>query len=141
RVSEAIRLEGHHVDMRKRTATLMRTKTEVQSVRYLTDELMYRFYGLGLKAGVPVFGYTSRYGVNDRIEAVCRRAGIQYRPSHSVGRHSFATNALNLGVGVRTAMDAGGWKSSVTFLETYAHTENAGRMVADRLNRERYRDM
>lgn len=38
-------------------------------------------------------------------------------------------------------MDAGGWKSSVVFLETYSHTENAGHMVADAFNRERYAGM
>lgn len=35
---------------------------------------------------------------------------------------------------VRTAMDAGGWKSSAIFLETYVHVKHAGRLVADRFN-------
>lgn len=31
-------------------------------------------------------------------------------------------------------MEAGDWKSSTVFLETYVHTRNAGRTVADRFN-------
>jgi len=50
------------------------------------------------------------------------------------GRHAFATNAISAGVDIKTAMEAGDWKSSVIFLETYVHTKNAGRVVADRLN-------
>jgi integrase len=140
RISEAVNLMGEHVDMRRRTATLVKTKTETHSVRYLTDDLMYRFYNLNLADGVRVFGYKSRFSVNERMLAVCQRAKIEYRPTHSVGRHSFATNALNLGIGIKTAMEAGGWKSSQVFLETYAHTEDAGRMVADKFNRQRWQD-
>lgn len=138
RVSEAVNLKGEDVDFRKRTAMLVKTKTDTMATAYLTDELMYRLYNLGVEDGKPVFGYTCRWSVNERIKAVCRRAKLDYRSSHSVGRHSFATNALNLGIGVKTAMDAGRWKSSKIFLETYVHTESAGRMVADKFNQQRY---
>lgn len=138
RVSEAVELTGEHVDLRRRMATLIRTKTDRLVTAYLTDELVYRFYNMKLEAGVPVFGYSSRYGVNERIRAVCRRADIPYRSSHSVGRYSFATNAISLGVGIKAAMDAGRWRSSAVFLETYVHSENAGRLVADRFNSQRY---
>lgn len=141
RVSEAVELTGEHVDLRRRVATLVRTKTDRMVTAYLTDELMFRLHGLGLAPGKPVFGYRSRYSVNDRIRAVCRRAGIPYRSSHSVGRYSFATNAISLGVGVKAAMDAGRWKSSTVFLETYVHAENAGRLVADRFNSQRYANL
>jgi len=141
RVSEAVALTGEHVDFRRRTATLVKTKTDVMATAHLTDELMYRLYNLKVEPGRPVFTYTCRWSVNERIAAVCRRAGISYKSSHSVGRHSFATNALNLGVGIKTAMDAGRWKSSKIFLETYVHTENAGRMVADKFNTQRYAHM
>jgi len=81
-----------------------------------------------------VFTYTSRYSVNERIRVVCRRAGIPYKSPHLCGRHSFATNALARGASIREAMDAGDWKSSAVFLETYVHTANASRRVADRFN-------
>lgn len=138
RVSEAVELTGEHVDLRRRIATLVRTKTDRMATAYLTDELVFRLHQLDLMRGEPVFRYRSRFSVNDRIRAVCRRAGIEYHPSHSVGRYSFATRALSLGVGVKAAMDAGRWKSSKIFLETYAHAENAGRLVAEKLNGQRY---
>jgi site-specific recombinase XerD len=141
RVSEAINVLGKHIDFRHRTALLVKTKTDVMATAYLTDELMYRLYNLDVKEGERVFRYKCRWAVNERIEAVCRRAGITYKSSHSVGRYSFATNAMNLGIGIKTAMDAGRWKSSKIFLETYVHTENAGRMVADRFNTQRYANL
>lgn len=134
RVSEAVNLLGHHVDLQAKTALLMKTKTEVKSVRHLTAPLIDRLRRLGLTPGEPVFGYKGRFSINERIAAVCRRAEIIYRSSHSVGRHSFATNALNNGVSVKKAMDAGGWRSSVIFLETYQHTLDAGREVAEVIN-------
>ncbi|PIB96505.1 tyrosine-type recombinase/integrase [Caulobacter sp. X] len=134
RVSEAIALTGEHVDLRQRTAMLVKTKTDVMSLRYLPDHLVERIRDLDPRPGERVFRYTSRFSVNERIKAVCERAGLPYKSSHTVGRHAFATNALNAGVSVRVAMDAGGWKSSAVFLETYAHTINAGRTVAARFN-------
>lgn len=134
RVSEAVNLMGEHVDLNQRTAVLVKTKTDINSLRYLPDHLVERIRDLGLKPGERVFRYTSRFSVNERIAAVCERAKIPYKSSHTVGRHAFATNALNAGVSVRVAMDAGGWKSSTIFLETYSHTVDAGRVVMDRFN-------
>lgn len=136
RVSEAIRLGWTEVDLVGRKAVLLRTKTDTNSVRHLTDELIARLHQMASLQvpGEPVFRYISRYGVNDRIAAVCRRAEIPYKSSHACGRHSFATNAIGFGMDVRTAMDAGGWKSSSVFIETYVHSKNAGRLVADRFN-------
>ncbi|MEQ1901866.1 MAG: site-specific integrase [Devosia sp.] len=136
RISEAIRLEWPQVDLAGRRVMLLRTKTIKNSPRSLTDELVRRLSALAAGAAPDsrVFRYTSRYSVSERLRAVCGRAGIPYKSPHACGRHSFATNALAMGSDIRTAMDAGGWKSSVVFLETYVHTPNAGRLVADRFN-------
>ena len=74
-----------------------------------------------------MFRYTDPKAVNRRMKAVCRRAGIEYRSTHSAGRHSFGTNAMKEGADVKEAMDAGRWKSAKLFLETYVHSEEAGR--------------
>ena len=140
RVSEAIRLVGQDVDLIRKTALLRKTKTDTNSVRFMPDHLVERIRDLNVTPEARVFRYTSRYSVNERIKAVCLRAGIPNKSSHVVGRHSFATNALNMGVGVRQAMDAGGWKSSVVFLETYAHTRDSGRLVMDRFNEAHRQD-
>ncbi|KKX28208.1 tyrosine-type recombinase/integrase [Rhizobium sp. LC145] len=140
RVSEAIALEWKEVDLLGRTALILKTKTGRNSTRFLTDQLLARLHQLRETAalGDRVFRYTNRHSVNERILAVCRRASITYKPSHTCGRHAFANNALSLGLDVKTTMDAGGWRSVAVFLGTYANPRNAGRMVAERLNLYQY---
>lgn len=137
RVSEAVNLMGEHVDLENRACVLAKTKTDEWSLRYLTAELTLRLAALGIQPGERVFGYTDRCAVNRRIKAVCKRAGIEPRTTHSVGRHSFATNAIRKGASVKQAMEAGSWKSARLFLETYVHTEEAGRAVAELFDRTR----
>ena len=137
RVSEAVALRWPEVDIAGRTATLLRTKTSTNSVRHLTDDLVARIRKLERDADFdePVFRYRSRHSVSERIAAVCMRAEIPYKSPHVCGRHTFATTAIDSGIDVRTAMDAGDWKSSSVFLETYVHSRRtAGRVVADRFN-------
>lgn len=130
RISEAVRLSWEEVDLQKRKVVLLKTKTSSNSVRYLTEELVARMEKLERYSELPVFYYTSRYSVNERIKAVCERAQIPYKSPHLVGRHSFATNAIKAGIDVKTAMEAGGWKSASIFLETYVHNENAGQATS-----------
>lgn len=137
RVSEAIGLTGENIDLAARTCLLERTKTDEWVTCYLTSELVLRLATLDLKSEQPVFRYTDRSAVNRRIKAVCKRAGLPPRTTHSVGRHSFATNTIAAGVDVKRAMDAGRWKSAKLFMETYVHSEEAGRSVAAVLDRKR----
>lgn len=130
RVSEAIGLLGEHVDLDGRVCVLAKTKTDEWHPRYLTAELVLRMGALGIEDGQPVFRYTDRCAVNRRIAAVCKRAGLDARTTHSAGRHSFATNAMASDAKVKDAMEAGGWKSAKLFLETYVHSDDAGRAVA-----------
>lgn len=137
RVSEAVRLEGRHVDVTNRIALLERTKTDEWSPRYLTAELALRIGALAPEPDLPVFRYTDPKAVNRRIAAVCKRAGIEARTTHSAGRHSFGTNAMNLpGASIKAAMEAGGWKSVALFLKTYVHVQDAGRAIAAKLDEQ-----
>lgn len=142
RVSEAINLRWSEVDLRRRSILLLRTKTGRNSLRTLTDEMVNRLGALDqdVEPGDRVFGYSCRQSVNARIKQVCARAGISYKPSHTCGRHSFANNALDLGLDIKSIMQAGDWRSSVVFLGTYARAHpNAGRIVADRFSQYEYR--
>lgn len=77
--------------------------------------------------------------MNERLRAVSGRADITYKPSHTCGRHAFATNAIDSGIDVKTAMLAGGWESIEVFLGIYVNPrQNAGRLVADRFNAYKY---
>ncbi len=137
RISEAVALRWPEVDLPARTALLLKTKTDTRSLRHLTDEVAERIRNLQASrpGDGPVFRYTSRFSVSERIRAVCRRADIPYKSPHLCGRHTFATTAIECGIDVGTAMAAGGWRSSKVFLETYVHPRlSAGRVVADRLS-------
>lgn len=140
RISEALELRWNEVDLINRTALLLKTKTGRNSTRFLTDQMISRLYSLqeGMKPEDRVFRYINRHSVNERIGAVCRRAEIVYKPTHTCGRHAFANIALSMGVDVKSAMVAGGWRSTAVFLGTYANPRNAGRVVAERLNVYQY---
>lgn len=136
RVSEAISLRWKDVDLVSRTALLVKTKTDRNSTRYMTDQLVARLYQLTdfAEPDARVFRYKCRHSVNERIQAVCKRAGLTYKPPHTCGRHAFANNTLAMGIDIKSIMDAGGWRSAAVFLGTYANPRNAGRVVADRHN-------
>lgn len=136
RVSEAINLTGEFVDLGARVAVLEKTKTDEMSPRYLTAELVSRMAALGVEKGRRVFGYTDRQAVNRRMKAICEDIGLPPRSTHAAGRHSFATNALNGGARIKDAMEAGGWKFASLFMQTYVHTEEAGRNVAGIFDRD-----
>jgi len=141
RVSEAVALRWSEVDIANRRVLLLRTKTGVNSPRFLTDELAMRLHQLQIdcRSDDRVFRYACRHSVNERIKAVCRRAEISYKSSHACGRHSFATNAIDNGIDIKMAMQAGDWKSVEVFLGTYVTPrQNAGRIVADRFNAYQY---
>lgn len=143
RVSEAVALEWAQVDLDARTALLLKTKTGTNSSRDLTDELVSRLRQLRADSTTDrVFRYTNRHSVNERIKAVCERAEIPNKSPHTCGRHTFATTAIEMGVDIKTAMEAGDWKSSSVFLETYVHARvKASRLVADRFNFQQFSAM
>jgi len=130
RVSEAVRLTGEYVDLGKRLVILEKTKTDELSPRTLTMELVARIGALEPRAGYPVFTYTDPKAVNRTMKRVAKRAGIDRNTTHGAGRHSFATNTLAAGADIKSAMDAGGWKSAKLFMETYVHSHEAGESIA-----------
>ena len=131
RVGETVRVLPEHIDLHARIIVLERTKTDEWERRDISHELTVALANLPIADSVPIFGYSTRWAVINRMKAVCRRAGIPYVPPHQAGRHSFATNALAMGYNLRQVMDAGGWKSARLVLETYAKSEGAGRAIAD----------
>lgn len=130
RIAEAVNLTGEFVDLSRRFVVLAKTKTEEDSIRHLTAELVGRMAALNPREGERIFSYTDPKAVNRRMKAVAKRAGIAIRTTHSAGRHSFGTNVMAGGAKVKDAMDAGGWKSAKLFIETYVHSNEAGKSVA-----------
>lgn len=132
RVSETARVMPDHVHLSKRIVELEQTKTSEWEPCHITQELVIRLARLDLSdKDRPVFGYADRWGIHNRMKAVCRRAGIPFLSSHQAGRHSFATNALESGAKVKEVMQAGRWKTARMVLEIYAHADEAGKAVAE----------
>lgn len=142
RVTEAINLRWSEVDLRQKSVLLLKTKTDRNSLRSLTAEVAARLEDLRASAKPEdrVFGFSHRQSVNARIRKVCERAGISYKPSHTCGRSSFANNALDMGIDIRSVMEAGGWRSLAIFLGIYVRPHrNAKRIVAESFGRYQYR--
>lgn len=137
RVSEAMRVCGKHVDLTARTCLLEKTKTDENVICALTSELVLRIAQLNAGPEERVFSYTNRVAVNQSIAAVCKKAGIEYRSTHALGRHTFATDAIADGIDVKSAMEAGRWKSVAIFMGRYVHTDDAAAKVASAIDRKR----
>lgn len=137
RRSEAVALCGEHVDLSRRMAILAKTKTDEWSVRHLTQELVLRIAALNPTDGERVFGYKLATSINRRMISVCKRAEIEYRSTHSAGRHSFGTNAMKVdGASIKAAMSAGGWKSAALFMQTYVHDDDGASELARKFDAE-----
>lgn len=82
--------------------------------------------GRGTEALDRVFYITSKSGgLYRRWRSACKRAGIEYLPPHSSGRHGFGTEMI-----VRQRVDPataskGRWSNPGVMLKTYAHPEDS----------------
>jgi integrase len=134
RVSEACRLaiEDCMFDHPKGPrALLQRTKNGKPRMVPLTPVLASAMQKLiqadeATKPTDRVFGYSSRWSVNQAIERVCRNANLKYYSSHKLGRHAFAARLLDDGKTLHHVKDAGGWSSIQIVDEAYGHLENNG---------------
>lgn len=126
RVSEACRLAKTDVDLDRGEAVLRRTKSGKSRRLALAPILVDAMRGSIERASDDrVFGYASRWSVNQAIERVCARAGLQYLSSHKVGRHAFAARLLGQGKSLKLVQDAGGWASIQVVSESYGHLEQS----------------
>lgn len=134
RISEAARVMPAHVDLKERIVWLEQTKTGEWQAAHITRKMVIRIANLAKEDGEPLFGYASRFGIDRRMRAVCRRATLEWRSPHEAGRHSYATNALKHGATPRQVMEGGRWKTARMVLEIYAHAESGGRDIADMMD-------
>lgn len=129
RVTEACLLEPKDVFPDRGECLLRITKNGKPRVVALapeTVELLQRAMkhcAKKIDGTVRVFGYASRFSVNQAIERVCKRAGLPYLSSHKVGRHSFAARMLSQGNSLKVVQEAGGWASITVLSAVYGHLE------------------
>jgi integrase len=119
RISEALQA----IDNGDGTATIGRAK-DGKPVLVSVPDLCRGLLGPGA-AGMRIFRYGDRHNVYRALRPVCKRAGVPYYGTHSLGRHAFATRLLKEGWSVKHVAAAGGWASPKLVLERYGHIEQS----------------
>ena len=74
---------------------------------------------------VDGFGFKTTQGVGRSLQRSHKRAGLQYKDGHSIGRHGFAARWLAAGGSLKALQEAGGWEKLGTVADTYAHLERS----------------
>lgn len=78
------------------------------------------------RANLRVFGYASRCGPLKTWKYACTKAGIEYLPPHSAGRHGFGQEFnVRQPVDEKAAGAYGGWSDTGLMKRTYTHSEDA----------------
>jgi integrase len=125
RASEACRVADPDVDWIRGEVTLRETKNGSPRVICGGASLMGALMPLRGSAG-PLFGFASRYSLNQALGRACERAGILPAFStHEVGRHAFAARHLREGRTLLEVQKLGGWKSYRMVAEVYGHLERS----------------
>lgn len=78
------------------------------------------------RGNLRVFGYASRCGPLKTWKYACAKAGIEYLPPHSAGRHGFGQEFnVRQPVDEKAAGQYGGWSDTGLMKRTYTHAEDA----------------
>lgn len=79
------------------------------------------------KSNLRVFGYADRFGPLKAWRTACAKAGIEYLPPHSAGRHGFGQEMrVRQNVDKKAIEHVGGWSAKGDMVDrTYTHAEDA----------------
>ncbi len=124
RVSEACRLEPGDFNLQDGWAVCGKTKNGDPRMIPLPPVVVAAVANI-MPGDGPVFGFKSRFGVNQALKRAAKRANLPHMPSHKIGRHTFAKRILEAGHSIKTLKEAGGWKSIKIVDETYGHLEQS----------------
>jgi len=124
RVSEACRVVESDVDFAKARIKIAMTKNGEARIISAGPLLMMAIEALRGTQG-PLFGFASRFSLNQALARACKRAGLEVLSSHKVGRHAFAARHLAQGRTVSELQHLGGWKSPTIVAEAYGHLEQS----------------
>lgn len=135
RITQSILMEPRHLDLQNHRILIPAAKGHEEQWVSIMTELVVELANLPPRNG-RVFGYQQRWGVYKAWKSACDRAGIEYIPPHSAGRHGFGTElVVRQGVDPRTAADMGRWSSPKILLDTYTHSEEGTTSVHDAFRR------
>lgn len=135
RVGQAVRMHPkHHLDLQNAKVCIPGAKGLPDRWITVPMEIVVELANLPprtprgwerTKANLRVFGYASNCGPLKAWRTACKRAGIDYLPPHSSGRHGFGQEHLvRQGVDEKAAGKFGGWADTVLLARTYTHAED-----------------
>lgn len=144
RVGQAVAMTPKHLDLAAGTATIPGAKGHDDRVVRLPPELVEELKALPAKhpkdwerkpKNLRVFGFASRTGPLSGWKTACKRAGIEYLPPHSSGRHGFGQEMrVRQGVDTKAIEAVGGWSAQSNLIDrTYSHAEDADAKILDAL--------
>lgn len=113
RISDTLRLQWQHIDLKAGTVRYHITKTDQWHVMPLHEDIR------GLLNEAPrgigrVFNWENKSNFYRALRPLCRRLKIQFTPH--MARHSFATWLVNDGASPQEVMEAGGWQDHKSVL-------------------------
>ncbi|WP_267550283.1 site-specific integrase [Rhizobium rhizogenes] len=122
RISEAIDLRWHEVDLHEAKAIIRQTKIGDERKAHLPPILVTAIANIqsNREPDAKVFKYSTRSTAEPQWEKVWKRAKIERLTFHCC-RHGFATSLLHKGVDPITVAKLGGWKSAEHVFQTYGH--------------------
>ncbi len=129
RIGDALSLTWGNVNLDEAEVMLLDTKNgedRLVKLRPATVKALRSIMPKKASAGATVFEFYDRSDVARQLKTACKKAGIDYIPTHGIGRRLFATTMNRAGIDPRTAAEAGGWKSVRLYMEVYAQPDDVG---------------
>jgi len=134
RISQACEMHPcHHLDLQNGKVCIPGAKGSPDRWLDIPTELVVELANLPLlyprgskrkKENLRVFGWSSRSGPRKGWETACKRAGIEFIPFHSAGRHGFGQEMnVRQGLDEKAAGAFGGWSDTNLMRRTYTHAE------------------
>lgn len=134
RISEALNVRWHDVDLQARRATIRQGKLGgAERNAHMPPILVAAIANIksNREPDEKVFRYSSRDTAKPQWRAAIKRAKIKPLSYHSC-RHGFATAMLHAGVDPITVAKLGGWKDAKHVFATYGHAMSDD-TLADRI--------
>jgi integrase len=111
RISEVLLADWRDTNLAEGWTYVRTTKNGEPRLVYLPPFVVDALRPYETDAGRIFSMYASRFSVNQAIERVCKRAGIEYLSSHKVGSHTYATNlSIYAGMDAKALTATGRWK-------------------------------
>jgi integrase len=143
RVGQAVRMHPKdHLDLQNARICIPGAKGHADRWITVPVEVVVELANLGAKVprgwnrndkrNLRVFGYAGSCSPLKAWRTACSRAGIDYRPPHSAGRHGFGQeHIVRQLTDDKAAGQYGGWRDTELMRRTYTHAEDAeGKILA-----------